>query len=150
MEIKISPLQLEMIFFEKEKLDINPQNCSEGYKPTDNSVLFETDFGKIIVDNISYKAIRFSLNVNKNKKNSPFKAELEGIAWFSIAETENLPEEKIERMFIFNGTSMVFSFLRGYIFAKLGNLAPHCRILPTINLLPLIEKAIKEKTEQEN
>ena len=115
MKMKISPLQLELIFFEKEKLEVKPLDCSEEYRPINNSINFKVSYGKT-EDDVNYRAIKFSLNVNKNKKNSPFKVELEGLALFSIAETENLPEEKIERMFIFNGTSMVFSFLRGYIF----------------------------------
>jgi len=151
MKMKISPLQLEMVFFEKEKLEINPQNCSNEYKPTDNSVVFEIDFGKAIVNSISYKAIKFALSVNKNKKNSPLRAELKGIALFSFKDTNEdfSEEEKIERMFIFNGTSIVFSFLRGYIFAKMGDLNPNCKILPTVNLLDVIKKAIEDKTKKE-
>ena len=151
MKTKISPLQLEMIFFEKEKLEINPQNCTDDYKPTDNSVVFEIGFGKAIADSVDYKAIKFTLSVNKNKKNSPFKAELKGIALFSfLTEKQNsLNEEKIERMFIFNGSSMIFSFLRGYIFAKLGDLNPNCKILPTVNLLEVIKKALQEEQKKE-
>jgi hypothetical protein len=138
-----------MVVFEKEKLEIKPQNCSDKYKPTDNSVVFEIDFGKAVVDGADYKAIKFGLSVNRNKKNSPFKAELKGIALFSfLNENKNsLNDEKVERMFIFNGSSIIFSFLRGYIFAKLGDLTPNCKILPTVNLLEVIEKAIKGETE---
>jgi len=137
MKVKLSPLQLEFILFEKEKFEINLEYCSNQYKLTDNTVSFEVDFGKVEIDSVSYKGIKFSLVVNKSKKYSPFKVELRGIAMFSVEKGKE-DNEKLERIFIFNGTSIVYSFLRGYVFAKLGTLPPNCRILPTLNLVNII------------
>lgn len=142
--MNLSPLQLELVIFERERLEIFPENCNDKFRVVNNKVDFHVEFGKASTDHKEYDAIKFQLQVNKNKRKVPIKVDIKGLALFSIEG--QIESSKKERLLVFNGSSIVFGFLRGYIFAKVSNLPPHCSLIPTVNLLEIL----KEKLEVEN
>ena len=144
MTAKPSPLQLKNIVILEERIGIFPQECQK--KAIKVNVDFQVKFGEAEIEESKQKfpAISFLLKVNEKKKKVPFKAYINGIALFDI----DLNDEKNKRLLVINGTVLIFGFLRGYLFAKLNLLPNECRLLPAVNLIGVIEEALKEEQEQ--
>jgi len=147
MTVKTSPLRLEDIILKKEKIESYPERekelCSD--KKFEPSVDFSVQFGEAEVvkkDKVrKYDAIVFSLKVNYKKKKAPFKADIEGVALF-FADTKD--EIQRTKLIIYNGTVIIYGFLRGYLYSKVNLINSECRLIPAVDLRSVIEQAIKE------
>ncbi len=144
MTATISPLQLKNLLLLEERIGVFPEECKED--KVDLKIDFQVKFGEAELeeDKRTFPAISFLLKVNEKKKKAPFKAYIRGIALFDI----DLTEERNIRLLVINGTVLIFGFLRGYLFAKLNLLPNECRLLPAVNLMQVIEEALKEEHEQ--
>lgn len=60
---------------------------------------------------------------------------------------EDVDESKKTQYLLYNGLSILYSFVRGYLFEKLDLLVPDHRIIPTVNLLDLIQKKANVKSK---
>jgi preprotein translocase subunit SecB len=143
MKVQLSPLQLKNFFIKHEKIEIYSEFCKTE-KNFQHTMSIDIDFGKALIENNNFDAILFKLEINKNKKKTPFKISIECIAVFEINISD---EQQKEKFLIINGSVMVYGFLRGYLFGKLSVLPPECRIIPSINLLKLLQQkfSLEEK-----
>jgi preprotein translocase subunit SecB len=146
MTVKSSPLRLENLIISKEKIEAYPEYCGEERKTP--AVDFSVKFGEAEIQQGEtlqrFDAIFFTLKVNAKKRKVPFKAEVEGFALFSTDVEE---EQQKAKLLVYNGTVIVFGFLRGYLYAKLGVLNPECRLIPSADIRGVIEKALTENSE---
>jgi len=144
MTVKTSPLRLENIVITKEQIEVYPEYCMvEKFIPLVN---FSVEFGKVKegMHNRELDAIKFNLHVNRKKRKVPFKLSIEGIALFECDLEE---ETKKIKLLVYNGTVMIFGFLRGYVYAKLNILKPECRIIPSADIREIIKKALENNAK---
>jgi preprotein translocase subunit SecB len=137
MKAKFSQLQLKDIQIKELHMEENIEgqnrfNINIDFDP----VLIETDKGK-------FDGLLVNIKINDRARNVKLKVKTEVLAIFEFSD--GLNEEKKARMLLYNGLSIVYGFLRGLIFQKCSYLPPKDRILPSINLAELIEKAIESK-----
>jgi preprotein translocase subunit SecB len=145
MKVQLSPLQLKNILIEKERIEVYPKFCNSKEK-IQHIISINIDFGKVLIENDNYfDAILFELEINKNKRKVPFKIYIKCVAVFEVNIND---EQKKEKFLVINGSVMIYGFLRGYLYEKLGILPSECRIIPSINLLNLLQqKFVLEKKE---
>ena len=98
---------------------------------------------KVNIDEKEYDGLVVFLKINNRNRKVRLKVDTEVLAVFEL--DKGLSKEKKAQLLLYNGLSMVYGFLRGLIFQKCSYLEPTDRLLPTINLLEIIEKKIESK-----
>ena len=142
MEATKSPLQLRLVDIPVFKLHYRIDKIKDFEKfKADYSVDLDFDVLETDKGEDELYMLRLRVWVNKNKRNAYFKIEMQIQGVFEFIE--KLGEEKRTRLLIFNGFSMLYSFVRGYIYAKLDGIPPDLRVLPTINLLKTLKKKLE-------
>ncbi|WP_029523419.1 hypothetical protein [Persephonella sp. KM09-Lau-8] len=137
MKAKLSPLQLKDIQIIRLNLDEN----IKGEKKFNIDVDFEPV--KVNIDEKEYEGLIFHLKVNNRSRKVRLKVDTEALAIFEFEK--GLPPEKKAQLLLYNGLSIIYGFLRGLIFQKCSYLRPEDRLLPSINLLDIIDKKLKDK-----
>ncbi|WP_297454930.1 hypothetical protein [Persephonella sp.] len=137
MKAKLSPLQLKDIQIIRLNLDEN----IKGEKKFNIDIDFEPV--KVNIDEKEYEGLIFYLKVNNRNRKVRLKVDTEVLAIFEFEE--GLPPEKKAQLLLYNGLSIIYGFLRGLIFQKCSYLRPEDRLLPSINLLDIIDKKLKDK-----
>jgi len=141
MKAKLSPLQLKDIQIEKFNLEEN----IKGEKKFNIDIDFEPV--KVSIDDEEYDGLIVFLKINNRNRKVRLKVGTEVLAIFEF--NKSLSEEKKAQLLLYNGLSIIYGFLRGLIFQKCSYLKPTDRLLPSINLLDLIEEKIESKKEME-
>ncbi len=140
MKAKLSPLQLKDIQIEKFSLEEN----IKGEKKFNIDIDFEPV--KVSIDDEEYDGLVVFLKINDRNRKVRLKVDTEVLAVFEF--DEGLSEEKRAQLLLYNGLSITYGFLRGLIFQKCSYLKPTDRLLPSINLLEIIEKKIESKNQK--
>lgn len=136
MKAKFSPLQVKEVVIKRCRVE---ENLSGVHKQ-----IVDLDFQAGTAERDGYILI-LTLNFNKNAKNPMLKAEVE--AHFLFQVDPDLSEEEKAKLLVYNGLAIAYGMIRGMIFQRCCMLPPKFRILPSVNLIPLIEAKIKEKAE---
>ncbi len=143
MRAKKSLMQLETIRVESNRVEWSLSALDNETGPVDYSV--NIDFDLVSIDNKGRKyGIRLMLKVNERKESAPFKAKVELLGVFKFI-SEDISEERKIRFLLLNGLTMLYSFARGYLFAKLDSLPPDARLIPTVDILSIVERKAKRK-----
>ncbi len=136
-------LQLKKIQVEKFKLEEDIKG--------NNKFILAADFDPIeLVDsnnNEKYRGFHFTLKVNDKAKNSALKCRIEITAIFDV--DKNLSKEEQVKFVLYNGLSILYGITRGMVFQACSILPPNRRMLPTVNIVKLIESKMK-KLKKEN
>jgi len=144
MKVKKSVLQLKAVKINELHIDWNLQKeALKNVNPEEYTV--DIDFNIFgVKESEDAFIIELVVKINHSrKKNFPFRATLMLSSVFTF--TEPVEESKKPRYLLYNGLSILYSFIRGYLFAKLDLLLPNHRIIPTVDLLELIQKKMKAK-----
>ncbi len=142
MKAKKSVLQLKSVNIEHLKIEWNLSTVKE-INPEDYIVDLDFDAFKVKDKKDTY-LLKLSLKVNHSKKvNFAFKVSLSLSGIFTFLEP--VDEERKTQYLLHNGLSILYGFARGYLFSKLDPFHPDHRILPTINLLDIIRRKLKNK-----
>ena len=136
MKAKLSPLQVKHVIIRKCKIEENVEGT-----PKQNLAL---DFDAGITEDGMY-ILTIKLNFNKSSREPMLKVEAEADFLFSI--DPGLPEDQKIKLLVYNGLAIAYGMLRGIVFQKCCMLPPDFRILPGVNLLPLIEEKLKQEDE---
>ncbi len=139
MKAKLSPLQLKDIQITK----LNVEENIKGEKKFNIDIDFEPV--KVNINEKKYDGLVVFLKVNNRNRKVRLKVDTEILAVFEF--DEGLSKEKKARLLFYNGLSIIYGFLRGLIFQKCSYLKPTDRLLPSINLLDIIERKIKSKNK---
>ena len=139
MKAKLSPLQLKDIQIIKFSVEEN----LKGEKKFNIDIDFEPV--KVNIDEKEYDGLVVFLKVNNRNRKVRLKVDTEVLAVFEF--DEGLSKEKKAQLLLYNGLSIIYGFLRGLIFQKSSYLKPTDRLLPSINLLDIIERKIKSKNK---
>ncbi len=143
MKAKKSVMQLETIRVDNFRLEWFLSALENELTPADYSV--NVDFDLVPLDDTGQRyGVRLLLKVNERKASVPFKAKAEVLGTFRFL-SEEIPEERKARYLLLNGLTMLYSFARGYLFAKLDSLPPDARLLPTVDILSVVERKAKRK-----
>ena len=137
MKAKLSPLQLKDIQITK----LNVEENIKGEKKFNIDIDFEPV--KVNIDEKEFDGLVVSLKVNNRNRKVRLKVDTEVLAVFEF--DEGLSKEKKAQLLLYNGLSIIYGFLRGLIFQKCSYLKPTDRLLPSINLLDIIERKIESK-----
>ena len=137
MKAKLSPLQLKDIQIIRLNIDEN----IKGEKKFNIDIDFEPV--KVNIDEKEYEGLIFYLKVNNRSRKVRLKVDTEALAIFEFEK--GLSPEKKAQLLLYNGLSIIYGFLRGLIFQKCSYLRPEDRLLPSINLLDIIDKKLKDK-----
>ncbi len=133
MKATLSHLQVKEVVIKKCRIEENLTGIPKSH--------LNLDFDLGITED-GLHVISLKLNYNKNTKKPVLKVDVEADFFFEI--DPELPEERRARLLIYNGLSISYSFIRGLVFQKCCMLPPTMRILPTINLLPIIERKFED------
>ena len=144
MRAKKSVMQLETLRVDNIRLEwyLSALEDEKNLDPAKYSVNLDFDVVPVDKEGKSY-GIRFLIKVNERKKSVPFKAQAELHGTFRFLK-DDLSEERKIRYLLLNGLSMLYSFARGYFFAKLDSLPPDARLLPTVDMLSVVERKAEE------
>jgi len=134
MKVKLSQLQVEHVIIKRCKVEEN----IEGTHKQNLDLDFEAG---ITEDGMHILAIK--LAYNRSSKKPVLKAEIEADFIFKI--DPDLSEEQKVKLLVYNGLAMAYGMLRGIVFQKCCILPPNLRVLPGVNLLPLIKEKLKQK-----
>lgn len=151
MKLKKSPLQLKTVKIDSFHIDWDLENINvREINPQEYVVDLDFDIfsvqGKNTSNNLFLIELLIKINYSKRKeKKFPFKAKLKLKALFDFIE--DVDESKKTQYLLYNGLSILYSFVRGYLFEKLDLLVPDHRIIPTVNLLDLIQKKANVKSK---
>ncbi len=137
MKAKLSPLQLKDIQIIKFSVEEN----LKGEKKFNIDIDFEPV--KVNIDEKEYDGLVVFLKVNDRNRKAKLKVKTEVLVVFEFEE--DLSKEKKAQLLLYNGLSIIYGFLRGLIFQKCSYIKPTDRLLPSINLLDVIERKIKNK-----
>ena len=138
MKAKLSSLQLKDIQIIKLSIEEN----IKGEKKFNIDIDFEPV--KVGIGEKNYDGLVVILKVNNRNRKVRLKVDTEVLLVFEFEE--GLSEKKKAQLLLYNGLSIAYGFLRGLIFQKCSYLKPDDRLLPSINLLEIIEKKIEDKT----
>jgi len=139
MKAKLSPLQLKDIQITK----LNVEENIKGEKKFNIDIDFEPV--KVNIDEKEYDGLVVFLKVNNRNRKVRLKVDTEVLAVFEF--DEGLSKEKKAQLLLYNGLSIIYGFLRGLIFQKCSYLKPTDRLLPSVNLLEIIDKKIESKNK---
>ncbi len=139
MKAKLSPLQLKDIQIIRLNIDEN----IKGEKKFNIDIDFEPV--KVNIDEKEYEGLIFYLKVNNRNRKVRLRVDTEALAIFEFEK--GLPPEKKAQLLLYNGLSIIYGFLRGLIFQKCSYLSPEDRLLPSINLLDIIERKMENKNK---
>jgi len=148
MKAKKSVMQLETLRVDNIRLEwyLDVLEDEKSLDSTKYSMNLDFDVVPLGEEGKLY-GIRFLIKVNERKKSVPFKAQAELHGTFRFMK-DDLSEERKLRYLLLNGLSMLYSFVRGYLFAKLDSLPPDARLLPTVDILSVVERKTKELKKQ--
>lgn len=141
MKAELSPLQLKDIQIIKFSIEEN----IKGEKKFNIDIDFEPV--KVNFDEKEYDGLLVFLKVNNRNREVKLKVDTKVLAVFEF--NKDLPDEKKARLLLFNGLSIIYGFLRGLIFQKCSYLNPTDRLLPSINLLEIIESKLTKTNVKE-
>ncbi len=145
MKAKKSVMQLETVRVDNFRLEWSLSTLEDKFDPGDYTVNLDFNIAPLDESEQLY-GIKLLLKVNERKTSTPFRAKTELYGTFRFT-SEEISEERKARYLLLNGLSILYSFARGYFFAKLDSLPPDSRLLPTVNLLDLVEKKAAPKRE---
>ena len=148
MRPKKSVMQLETLRVDNIRLEwyLSALEDEKNLDPTKYSISLDFDVARLDREGELY-GIRFLAKVNERKKTAPFKVRTELYGTFKFTEN-HLSEERKYRYLLLNGLSMLYSFTRGYLFAKLDALPPDARLLPTVDILAVVEQKAKKANKK--
>lgn len=148
MKAKKSVMQLETLRVDNIRLEwyLSALEDEKSLNSTKYSVNLDFDVVPVDKEGKLY-GIRFLIRINERKKSAPFKAQAEIHGTFRFLK-DDLSEERKLRYLLLNGLSILYSFARGYFFAKLDSLPPDARVLPTVDILSVVERKAEEAKKQ--
>ncbi len=142
MKAKLSQLLLKDISIIK----LNIEENLDGERKFNIDIDFEPV--KVNIDEKVYDGLVLFLKVNNRNRKVKLKVDIEVLSVFEF--NEDLSKEDKTRFLFYNGLSIIYGFLRGLIFQKCSYLKPSDRLLPSINLLEIIDKKVESKYKDEN
>lgn len=144
MEVKISPLQLLRVVFEKvniqtgDSIDKAQENWAPNFDFEDVEIKTEVTFG--IKEGQEEDPIDFMVSVrlfienNNDDKKFPYLVDIKAHGWFELAPV--FPVEKRESIMLINGGSMVIGAIREQILQVTSRSAFGPLTIPSLKLEP--------------